>query len=59
MTEGGVWVGNYSGFSIIRTPIIPYLNTWTLAHVTMFLAAAGKKCCDHWSFATGESKAAV
>ena len=42
-------------------PDYVYTDVWTLTHVDMFLVPAGRihVCCDHWSFATGESKAAV
>ena len=36
-----------------------YPNTWTSADVATFSAAVGKRRCGHWSFATGEIKAAV
>ena len=47
------WVLDYPN------PDYPYLDIWTSAHVAMFSAPAGKRCCGHWSFARGESKAAV
>ena len=47
------WVLNYPN------PNYPYPDIWTLAHITMFSVPAGKRRCGHWSFATGESKAAV
>ena len=37
----------------------PYPDIWTLAHVAMCTVPAGKIHCVHWSFATGESKAAL
>ena len=36
----------------------PYPDFWTSAHVAMFSVPAGKRRSGHWSFATGESKAA-
>ena len=40
-------------------PDYPYPDIWTSAHVAIFSIPAGKKHCGHWSFAMGESKAAV
>ena len=47
------WVLDYPN------PNYPYADFWTSAPVTMFLVRAGKRRCGHWSFATGENKAAV
>ena len=47
------WVLNYPN------PDYGCPNIWTLAHIAMFSVPVGKRHCGHWSFATGESKAAV
>ena len=47
------WVLDY------LNPDYLYPDFWTLARVAMFSVPAGKRRCSHWSFATGESKAAV
>ena len=47
------------GLRLSELQLSVYQNTWRSAHVTLFLAQAGKRRRDHWSSATGESKAAM